>query len=104
MAAVSVKRSIVADQFLFESVANIYMCLFTNKNYAAWYLSPTNGRGKWCNIQIVQISVKSTKFGRGIEANTLSTSGEDVTPKLDTSRFMVIELTILKTTKTQSYS
>ena len=33
MTAVSVKRSIVADQFLFESVGNIYMCLFANKNY-----------------------------------------------------------------------
>ena len=66
-------KRIVAEQFLFESVANIYMCLFANKNYVAWYLSRTNGTAKWCNI--IQISVKSKKFGRGIEVNTLNSSG-----------------------------
>ena len=32
---------IVPDHFLFESVANIYMSLFANKNNVAGYLSRT---------------------------------------------------------------
>ena len=50
----------------------------------------TNGPGKWFNI--VQISVQSTKFGRGIEVNTLSNFGYDVKLKLNTSSFLVMEL------------
>ena len=53
---------------------------------------------------IVQVSVKTTKFGRGIEVNTLSKSGKKSCAKLNTSSFVAMELIIFKPAKTQSSS
>ena len=44
-----------------------------------------NSAGKQGNI--VQISVKSMKFGRGTEVNTLSKSGQNVTPQTECFQF-----------------
>ena len=61
------------------SVFSMYFCLKKIKTYYYYYyyyyyyLLLHFSIGKWCNI--VQNSVKSTKFGRGIGMNTLINTG-----------------------------